>query len=49
MEIKEAIMNLLEEKSSATKENFEKAIAKKAAAKLEEMKIEVATNFFGKR
>jgi hypothetical protein len=49
MHIKEAIMNMLDEKYSAMKENFEKVIKQKVAQRLEEKKIVVAQDFFGKK
>jgi len=49
MEIKEAILSLLEKNHSVMKENFEKAIYKKAAERLQEKKVEVASDFFGKK
>ncbi len=49
MEIKEAIVSLLEKKHSVMKESFDKVLYKKAAERLQEMKVEVASEFFGKK
>lgn len=40
---------MLDEKYSAMKENFEKVIKQKVAQRLEEKKIVVAQDFFGKK
>lgn len=46
MHIKEALGNILEKKLDLMRENFEAALTEKAMQKLEEMKIEVAQDFF---
>ena len=47
MSVKQAIHNIAESKLNEMKENFKKALAEKAAEKLEEMKVDMANNFFG--
>jgi hypothetical protein len=47
MNIRETISNIREKKFEKLKENIEKTLAEKAAIKLEEMKVDLATNYFG--
>lgn len=49
MSVKHAIFNIAENKLDEMKSNFKKALAEKAAEKLEEMKIDMASNFFGNK
>lgn len=49
MFIKEAIKNMTEKKLNEMKENISAAITEKAVQKLEEKKIEIAQNYFGKK
>ena len=49
MYIKEAVKNLAEKKLDKMKENLNKALSEKAVQKLEEKKINVAQNYFGKK
>jgi len=49
MSVREAIHSIAENKLKEMKENFKKALAQKAAEKLEEMKVDMATNFFGEK
>jgi hypothetical protein len=49
MLIKEAIQNIKEKKLNEMKEKFSAAITEKAVQKLEEKKIEIAQNYFGKK
>lgn len=49
MSVKQAIFNIAESKLDEMKDNFKKALAQKAAEKLEEMKVDMATNFFGEK
>lgn len=47
--IKEALSNILDKKLDVMKENFNSALTSKAMEKLEEKKIEIAQNYFGKK
>jgi hypothetical protein len=47
MFIKEALDNILNKDLSLMKENFEAALTEKAVQKLEERKIDIASNYFG--
>lgn len=49
MSIKEAINNILENNLDAMRQNFSSAISTKAVEKLEERKIEIAKNYFGRK
>lgn len=49
MSIKQAINNILENNLDAMRQNFSAAITTKAVEKLEERKIEIAKNYFGKK
>ena len=49
MLVKEAIKNIREKKLEQMKENFNSAITEKAVQKLEEKKIDIAKNYFGKK
>ena len=46
---KEAIKNIQEKKFIQMKENFASSLSNKAVHKLEEKKIEIAKNYFGKK
>jgi hypothetical protein len=48
MSIKSAIKSLQENKLDLMKENFNTALSKKAAEKLEEMKVDIASSYFKK-
>lgn len=48
MNIKEALKNIQEKKLDLMKENFTQALSKKAAEKLEEKKVDIASSFFRK-
>ena len=47
MSVKQAIFNIAENKLDEMKENFKKALAQKAADKLEEKKVDMGNAFFG--
>lgn len=49
MHIQEAIKNIREKKLEQMKENFNAALTTKAMQKLEEKKISIASNYFGKK
>lgn len=49
MHIQEAIKNIREKKLEQMKENFNAALTTKAMQKLEEKKIAIASNYFGKK
>jgi hypothetical protein len=49
MKIKEALQNLQEKKYDKMRENFNATISRKAAEKLEEMKVDIASSFFSKK
>jgi hypothetical protein len=49
MHIQEAIKNILEKKLEQMRENFNAALTTKAMQKLEEKKIDIAQNYFGKK
>jgi len=49
MSVKQAIFNIAESKLDEMKDNFKKALAQKAAGKLEEMKVDMANDFFGNK
>lgn len=49
MKIKEALKNIQEKKFDLMKENFNSVLVQKAAEKLEEMKVELASSYFGKK
>lgn len=48
MSIKSAIKNLHENKLNLMKENLNAVLSKKAAEKLEEMKVDIASYYFKK-
>ena len=48
MSIKAAIKRLNENKLDVMKENFNVVLSKKAAEKLEEMKVDIASSYFKK-
>lgn len=48
MSIKAAIKSLNENKLDVMKENFNVVLSKKAAEKLEEMKVDIASSYFKK-
>lgn len=48
MSIKSAIKSLNENKLDVMKENFNVVLSKKAAEKLEEMKVDIASSYFKK-
>lgn len=48
MSIKNAVLNILEGNLDSMRQNFSSAISEKAVQKLEERKIEIAKNYFGK-
>lgn len=45
--IKEAIVNIQEGNLEQMRQNFTTALAQKAVEKLEEKKLEIASNYFG--
>lgn len=45
--IKEAIKNIQEGKLEEMRQNFSAALSQKAVEKLEEKKLEIASNYFG--
>lgn len=49
MHIQEGIQNIREKKLEQMKENFNAALTMKAMQKLEEKKISIASNYFGKK
>lgn len=49
MSIKQAINNIMENNLDAMRQNFSAALSEKAVQKLEERKIEIAKNYFGKK
>ena len=49
VKIKEALKNIQEKKFDLMRENFNTALAQKAAEKLEEMKVNIASSYFGKK
>jgi len=49
MKIKDALKNIQEKKFDLMRENFNATLAQKAAEKLEEMKVELASSYFGKK
>lgn len=49
MSIKNAIDNILENNLESMRQNFSSALTTKAVEKLEERKIEIAKNYFGKK
>jgi hypothetical protein len=49
MHIQEAIKNIREKKLEQMKDNFNSALTTKAMQKLEEKKIAIAQNYFGKK
>lgn len=47
--IKEALTNLQEKKLDKMNENIRNTLAKKAAEKLEEMKVDLASSYFDRK
>ncbi len=48
MSIKNALSNIIEGNLDAMRQNFSSALTEKAVQKLEEKKISIAQNYFGK-
>ena len=47
MKVQKALQNLQEKKLDQMRENIVQSLSEKAAIKLEEMKVGLATNYFG--
>ena len=49
MSVNKALDNILDKKLDEMRQNFSAALSTKAVEKLEERKIEIAQNYFGKK
>jgi hypothetical protein len=49
MSVDKALENIMEGNLDAMRQNFSTALTQKAVQKLEERKIEIAKNYFGKK
>ena len=49
MRVDKALENIMEGNLDAMRQNFSTALTQKAVQKLEERKIEIAKNYFGKK
>ena len=49
MSVDKALANIMEGNLDEMRKNFSSALAQKAVQKLEERKIEIAKNYFGKK